>query len=56
MITDAKFDSSYFGVRFLPVEKMIYLKIQTHLRRFELRFTSLKETLLMYKHQLVWYI
>ncbi|CAF4587178.1 unnamed protein product, partial [Rotaria sp. Silwood2] len=56
MIIDITVDSSFFGVQFLPVEKLIYIKVQSILRRFELRFTSLKETLFLHRNQLVWYI
>ncbi|CAF0741220.1 unnamed protein product [Rotaria sordida] len=54
MIVDTTIDSSYFGIQFLPVEKINYIKIQSILRRFELRFTSLKETLFLYRNQLIW--
>ncbi|CAF2351129.1 unnamed protein product [Rotaria sp. Silwood2] len=53
MIIDITVDSSFFGVQFLPVEKLIYIKVQSILRRFELRFTSLKETLFLHRNQLV---
>ncbi|CAF3365031.1 unnamed protein product [Rotaria sp. Silwood1] len=53
MITDITIDSSYFGVQFFPVDKLLYIKIQSILRRFELRFTSLKETLFLYRTQLI---
>jgi hypothetical protein len=55
MIRDATLDTSYLGVQFLPVEKKLYLKIQSILRRLELRFSSLKETFFLYKDQLIWY-
>ncbi len=56
MIQDATLDKSYLGIQFLPVEKKIYLKLQSILRRLELRFTSLKEIFFLYKDQLIWYI
>jgi hypothetical protein len=55
MIRDTTLDASYLGVQFLPVEKKLYLKIQSILRRLELRFSSLKQTLFLYKDQLIWY-
>ena len=55
MIRDATVDTSYVGIQFLPVEKKLYLKIQSILRRLELRFSSLKETLFLYRDQLIWY-
>lgn len=55
MIRDATLDTSYLGVQFLPVDKKIYLKLQSILRRLELRFSSLKETFFLYKDQLIWY-
>ncbi|CAF1198071.1 unnamed protein product, partial [Rotaria sordida] len=54
MIRDATLDTSYLGIQFLPVEKRLYLKLQSMLRRLELRFSSLKETLFLYKDQLIW--
>ncbi|CAF0807914.1 unnamed protein product [Adineta ricciae] len=54
MIRDVTLDTSYLGVQFLPVEKKLYLKLQSILRRLELRFSSLKETLFLYKDQLIW--
>ncbi|CAF4700724.1 unnamed protein product [Rotaria socialis] len=54
MIRDATLDTSYIGIQFLPVEKKLYLKLQSILRRLELRFSSLKETLFLYKDQLIW--
>ncbi|UJR21771.1 hypothetical protein I4U23_024846 [Adineta vaga] len=54
MIRDATLDASYLGVQFLPVEKKLYLKLQSILRRLELRFSSLKETFFLYKDQLIW--
>jgi hypothetical protein len=56
MIRDVTIDSSYFGIQFLPVEKKLYLNIQSLLRRIELRFSSLKETVFIYRNQLIWYI
>jgi hypothetical protein len=56
MIRDATLDTSYFGIQFLPVEKKLYLKLQSILRRLELRFLSLKETFFLYKDQLIWYV
>ncbi len=56
MIRDATLDTSYYGIQFLPVEKKLYLKLQSILRRLELRFSSLKETFFLYKDQLIWYI
>ena len=56
MINNATIDSSYFGIQYLPVERRIYLTIQSLLRRFEMRFTTLKETFLLYRNQLIWYI
>jgi hypothetical protein len=55
MIRDATLDTSYPGIQFLPVEKKLYLKIQSILRRLELRFASLRETFFLYKDQLIWY-
>lgn len=55
MIRDATLDTSYLGVQFLPVEKKLYLRLQSILRRLELRFTTLKETFFLYKDQLIWY-
>ncbi|CAF3062198.1 unnamed protein product [Rotaria socialis] len=54
MILDTTIDSSYFGVQFLQVEKKVYLKIQSLIRRLELRFAALKETLFLYRNQLIW--
>jgi hypothetical protein len=54
MIRDATLDTSYPGIQFLPVEKKLYLKIQSILRRLELRFASLRETFFLYKDQLIW--
>ncbi|CAF3788051.1 unnamed protein product [Rotaria sp. Silwood1] len=54
IIRDATLDTSFFGIQFLPVEKKLYLKLQSILRRLELRFSSLKETLFLYKDQLIW--
>ena len=56
MIRDATIDTSYFGIQFLPVEKKLYLKLQSLLRRLELRFSSLKETFFLYRDQLIWYV
>jgi hypothetical protein len=56
MIRDATLDTSYLGIQFLPVEKKLYLKLQSILRRLELRFSSLKETFFLYKDQLIWYL
>jgi hypothetical protein len=55
MIRDATIDTSYFGIQFLPVEKKLYLKLQSLLRRLELRIPSLKETFFLYRDQLIWY-
>lgn len=55
MIRDATIDTAYLGIQFLPVEKKLYLKIQSLLRRLELRFASLKETFFLYRDQLIWY-
>ncbi len=55
MIRDATLDTSYLGIQFLPVEKKLYLKLQSILRRLELLFSSLKETFFLYKDQLIWY-
>lgn len=54
MIRDATLDTSYLGIQFLPIEKKLYLKIQSILRRLEFRFSSLKETFFLYKDQLIW--
>ncbi len=54
MIRDTTLDTSYLGLQFLPVEKKLYLKLQSILRRLELRFSSLKETCFLYKDQLIW--
>ena len=56
MIRDATIDTAYLGIQFLPVEKKLYLKIQSLLRRLELRFASLKETFFLYRDQLIWYL
>jgi hypothetical protein len=56
MIRDATLDTSYPGIQFLPVEKKLYLKIQSILRRLELRFSSLRETFFLYKDQVIWYL
>jgi len=55
MIYKVKIDSSFFGLEFLPIEKRIYVKIQSILRRLESRFTSLKETFFLYGNQIIWY-
>ncbi|CAF3176587.1 unnamed protein product [Rotaria sp. Silwood2] len=54
IIRDTTLDASYIGIQFLPIEKKLYLKLQSTLRRLELRFSSLKETLFLYKDQLIW--
>lgn len=56
MVRDATLDTSFLGIQFLPVEKKLYLKIQSILRRLELRFSSLKETFFLYKDQVIWYL
>ncbi|CAF0794211.1 unnamed protein product [Adineta ricciae] len=54
MIHHATFDSSFFGIHFISLDKQIYLKFQAVLRRWELQFASLNETVFIYRNQLVW--
>jgi hypothetical protein len=49
-------DSSFFGIEFLPIERKVYLKIQSILRRLEVRLPSLKQTFFLYRDQIIWYI
>ena len=56
MIAHANIDSSLFGIEFLPVDKKVYLKIQSILRRLEVRLSSLKQTFFLYRDQIIWYI
>ena len=55
MIQNSTIDSSCLGIQFLPVEKKLYFKIQSLLRKLELKFASLKETFFLYRDQLIWY-
>jgi len=54
MIQDATVDTAFMGIPFLPVEKKLYFKIQSMLKRLELSFSSLKETFFIYRDQLIW--
>ncbi|UJR27740.1 hypothetical protein I4U23_009016 [Adineta vaga] len=54
MINNVTIDSSLFGIQFLSVDKHIYFKFQSILRRLELRFKSLTETIFIYRNQLIW--
>jgi hypothetical protein len=56
MIYSVTIDSSFFGLEFLPIEKRIYLKVQSILRRIELRCAALRETFFLYKDQIIWYM
>ncbi|CAF1140482.1 unnamed protein product [Adineta steineri] len=53
MIRDVTIDSSYFGIQYLAIDRRIFLKFQTILRRFQLHFTSLKEMIFIYRDQLI---
>ncbi|CAF1498530.1 unnamed protein product, partial [Didymodactylos carnosus] len=53
-IQNATIDSSYYGIPFLPVERKMYLRVQSLLRRLELEFCSLNEAMFLYKDQLLW--
>jgi hypothetical protein len=54
MITNMSIDSSFFGIEFLPIERKVYLKIQSILRRLEVRLPSLKQTFFLYRDQIIW--
>jgi hypothetical protein len=49
-------DNACPGIQFLPIDKKFYLKIQSLLRRVELRFPSLRETMFLYRDQLIWLV
>ncbi|CAF1234394.1 unnamed protein product [Adineta steineri] len=53
MIRDVTIDSSYFDIQYLAIDRRIFLKFQTILRRFQLHFTSLKEMIFIYRDQLI---
>ncbi|CAF1507390.1 unnamed protein product, partial [Adineta steineri] len=53
MIRDITIDSSYFGIQYLAIDRRIFLKFQTILRRFQLHFTLLKEMIFIYRDQLI---